>query len=59
MLPRNNSRERFDSSESFRLKVGKHVQVGKERVRDVQVVIVTAAPAKRFAVLDAFEIAAC
>jgi hypothetical protein len=41
---------------NLRLKFGEHVQVGKESVRDVQVVLVFAAPPERLAVLDSFEI---
>ena len=40
----------------FRLKLRKDVQVGKQRVGDVQVIVVTAAPAKRFAIFDAFKV---
>jgi hypothetical protein len=57
MLPRNNRRERFDSSDIFRLKVSEDVQVGVERVSDVQIVLVTTAPTKRLAVFDSLDVA--
>ena len=57
MLPRNSNRDRFGLLGYLWLKVGKDVQLRVERVGNVQIVLVTASPAKRFAVLDSFEVA--
>ena len=57
MLPRNNSRDRFRFLGKLWLKVGEDIQLRIERMGDVEIVIVTPAPAKRLAVFNFFEIA--